>query len=88
MRVAEFFVVAVRGFKTETFFVLRGDTVVFTAFLDVVDLGVWLTVVVWFFPRVAAFSVRTAASALNMQTIRPKIKYRIFFISGIILANL
>ena len=88
--VAIFFVVAARGVKMETFFAPRAETVVFTAFLDVVDRAVWVFVVVTFvfLPRDTVFPARVADSALHMQTAQIKVKYRIFFISWLILANL
>ena len=84
------FLVALRGVNIETFFALRAETVVFTALRAVVDLAVFVFVVITFvlFPRDAAFSVRVADSALHMQNAQIKEKYRIFFISCLILANL
>ena len=79
--VAEVFL-AVRDDKIETDFALRGATVVFTAFLDVVERVLFSEVTMFvFLPRDAVFSPRDAASALNMQTTVANIKHRIFFIS-------
>ena len=90
VRVARFCFVE-RGVNTETFFALREVTVVFTALRAVVvraERDGFATVCEVDFPRDTAFSVRDAASALKTQTNKTNIKYRIFFISCVILANL
>ena len=80
---------AEREDNTVTGFALRAETVVFTALRGVVFRAVLALVeTVAFLPRDTAFSVREAASALNMQMTKNRTKYRIFFISGLILANL
>ena len=81
VRVAVFLCV-VRGAKMETGFALRAETVVLTAFLDVVERALFSPVITFaFLLRDTGFSPRDAASALNMQNIVANIKYRIFFIS-------
>ena len=78
-----------RGNKTETGFVARGATTVFTGVLDVTDRVARMAVAPWaYLLRTTVFSPRDAASALNMQNRPDKTKSRIFFISSVILANL
>ena len=75
-RVAVFLVViALRGFKIDTFRAVRGETFVLTALRDVVERAVFSVVTtVLLFPRVAVFSPREAAPAPDAQNTKVRIK--------------